>query len=67
MQRCDFFPPDNKQKLRRDCMIVETTQDEIERALKKQKRGEDANVPTQSIGRLRKISCAIYSLQRGMK
>jgi len=48
MQNCDFSP-DNKQKLRPDCMIVEITQIEIERAFKKRKRNGDATVPTQTI------------------
>ncbi len=36
MQKCDFSPP-NKQYRRPDCMIVEITQDEIEKAFTKQK------------------------------
>jgi hypothetical protein len=34
MQKCDFSP-EKKQKLRPDCIIVDITNDEIDRALKK--------------------------------
>jgi hypothetical protein len=54
MQKCDSSP-ENEQKLRPDCMIVEVTHDEIDRALKKRTRNEDTNVPTQINGRPRKI------------
>jgi hypothetical protein len=54
MQKCDFSP-ENKQKLRPDCMIVEITNDEIDRALKKRTRNGDTNIPVQINGRPRKI------------
>jgi hypothetical protein len=54
MQKFDFSP-ENKQKLRPDCMIVEITNDEIDRVLKKRTRNADTNVPTQINGRPRKI------------
>jgi hypothetical protein len=54
MQKCDFSP-ETKQKLRPDCMIVEITNDEIDRALKKRTRNGDTNVPTQINGRPRNI------------
>jgi hypothetical protein len=55
MQKCDFSP-ENKQKLSPDCMIVEITHEEIDRALKKtQTRNGDNKVSTQINGRPRKI------------
>jgi hypothetical protein len=54
MQKCDFSP-ENKQKLRPDCMIVEITKDEIDRALKKSNRNGNTSIPTQITGRPRKI------------
>jgi hypothetical protein len=54
MQKCEFSP-ENKEKLRPDCMIVEITHDEIDRALKKRTRDRDTVVPTQINGRPRKI------------
>jgi hypothetical protein len=53
MQNCDFSP--EKKELRPDCMIVEITHDEIDRALKKRTRNGDTSVPTQINGRPRKI------------
>jgi hypothetical protein len=54
MQKCDFSHI-NKKKLRPDCMIGEIKHDEIYRALKKRNRNGDTTVPTQIIGRPRKI------------
>jgi hypothetical protein len=54
MQKCDFSP-ENKQKLRPDCMIVEIRHEEIDRTLKKRTRNGDNKVPTQINGRPRKI------------
>jgi hypothetical protein len=54
MQKCDFSP-ENIQKLRPDCMIVEITHEKIDRALKKGTRNGDNKVPTQINGRPRKI------------
>jgi len=54
MQKCDLSP-DNKPKLRPDCMIVKITHGELERALEKRKRSGDANDPSQTSGRPRKI------------
>jgi hypothetical protein len=52
MQTCDS-PPDSKQRLRPECMIVVIIHDEINRALKKRNRNGDTNVPTQMNGRPR--------------
>jgi hypothetical protein len=46
MQKCDFSP-ENKQKLRPDCMIPEITNDDVDRAPKKQTRNGETNIPTQ--------------------
>jgi hypothetical protein len=54
MQTCKFSP-ENKQKLRPGCMIVEITHDEIDRALNKRTRNGDTIVPAQINGRPRKI------------
>jgi hypothetical protein len=54
MQKCEFSP-ENKQKLRPDCMTVEIMHEEIDRALKKRTRNGDNKVPTQIKGRPRKI------------
>jgi hypothetical protein len=54
MQKFDFSP-ENIQYLRPDCMIVEITHEEIDRALKKRTRNGDNEVPTQINGRPRKI------------
>jgi hypothetical protein len=54
MQKCDFFP-ENKQKVRPDCMIVDITNNEIDGALKKRTRNGDINIPTQINSRPRKI------------
>jgi hypothetical protein len=40
MQKCDLLP-ENEQKLRPDCMILEFTQEEIKGALKKPNRNGD--------------------------
>jgi hypothetical protein len=53
MQECDSSP--EKKNLTKDCMIVEITDDEIGRALKKSTRNGDTHVPTQINGRPRKI------------
>jgi hypothetical protein len=50
MQKCDFSP-EIKQKLGPDCMIVEITHEEFDRALKKKTRNGDNNVSTQIKGR----------------
>jgi hypothetical protein len=49
------FSFENKRKLRPDCMIVEITNDEIDRALRKRTRNGDTNIPTQINSRPRKI------------
>jgi hypothetical protein len=54
MQNCNFFP-ENKQKLLPDCMTLEITHDEIDRAFKKRTRTGDTNILTQIDGRPRKI------------
>jgi hypothetical protein len=54
MQKCDFSP-ENKQKLRPDCIIVVITNDEIDRTLKKRNRNGNTNIPTRINGRPRKI------------
>jgi hypothetical protein len=54
MQKCDFSP-ENKQKLRPYCMIVDITNNEIDGALKKRTRNGDTNISNQINGRPRKI------------
>jgi hypothetical protein len=52
--KCDFSP-ENKQKLRPDCTILEIAHYMIDRALKKRNQNGDTNVPTQTNGRPRKL------------
>jgi hypothetical protein len=44
VQKCVYFSPENKKKIRPDCMIVEITHDEFDRALKKRTRNGDNKV-----------------------
>jgi hypothetical protein len=53
LQKCDFSP-ENEQKLPA-CIIMETTHDEIDMALKKRTHNGDTDGPTQINGRSRKI------------